>query len=340
MLKTNYSFASVLFGGINMRKKWLSISLVTLLAVLLIGIKIYQTHPEYFPEFKSAASQDKVDETSEIDWKAQEEFEQEQKDLPPEEHRFEYMEGTFPFATVDQKKFAEKYPDKFSIVKKMFYSPDYIDNAEGEFVEGNAEDGLKRKVSFYVDFVNKKNREEVTQIEEGKVVETQRNLFENGIEILEMPAKHLFTKKTIKDDRISNSMTLNNHSVTDSGIGWNRIYNNYPDWDYTENTKFGMPVYQIEGMRENIKGKTPFTMTVAQKTGALLSLKEYDKDDKDKLTFYQTVKSIKINQGVSDDVFQLDVSNDKEVTFKEYLINTLAWKKSGKKMGGVDTSHD
>lgn len=300
-----------------MRKKWLSISLVTLLALILIGIKVYQTHPEYFPEFKSTAGQNEVDETSGIDWEAQKEFEEEQKDLPSKKHRSGLVEDTFPFTTVEQKKFAEKYPEKFSIVEKMYYAMDYIDNAEGEVETVYPIRGSKTQFSFHVDLVNQKYLGQVKNYQDGKIVEVKRSLSKNGVEIRSLPEKHIYTNRNDKDGSNSLALILFSDSVT-SILGWDRIYDKYPNWEYTESTKFGMPVYQIEGTREGIEGKQRFTMTVAKNTGVLLNFKEYEKDNKDKLGYSIIVKNIKINQGISDNVFQLDVSNDKEVSFDAF----------------------
>ncbi|HEY4554142.1 MAG TPA: hypothetical protein VIG80_13205, partial [Bacillaceae bacterium] len=117
------------------------------------------------------------------------------------------------------------------------------------------------------------------------------------------------------------------------------IYNNYSNWSYKEGTQFGMPVYHIEGTipsstSNNLAG--PFTMTVAKETGALLDLKCYGNEGNPILSI--DVKDITINQGISDDIFVLDVSGDHEVS--NYEFNMRGIEDSEEKTGGVKTNND
>ena len=74
-------------------------------------------------------------------------------------------------------------------------------------------------------------------------------------------------------------------------------------------------------------------MTVAKDTGALLDLKCYGHGNK--AIFFVTGNNIKINKGIQNSVFQLDVSEDKKLPFDEFTSKTYGAQADTSKTGGV-----
>ncbi|WP_164668169.1 hypothetical protein [Virgibacillus doumboii] len=241
----------------------------------------------------------------------------------------------------EKLKPSEKYPDKFQIVKKKRNSRDYVNSALGVY-EYFPSPGSKNRVEFYVDFQRNKNRVTYMDITNRKVTETLHYLFEYNVVLRKKEEDHIFNRKTLKesyhDDMqffIESHTNKFNGQIFDSE--WDFLYQNYENWTYVEGEKFGMPVYEIEGtVTEDISPELvgPFTMTISKETGALLDLKAYGSRDKPFVSL--TVKEIKLNQGIPDDVFILDVSGYKELPNKEFNISGI--ENYQEKPGGVDTS--
>lgn len=225
----------------------------------------------------------------------------------------------------------KKHPDKYHIVKKMYFSLDYIHNAQGEFIWGDPIRGSTSHAKFYIDFDEKKSLRKVRDLKNGKVTQTTNSFVRKSVLTKELPKKHIFYKGPVKSDNTLGSMLVAGGVVTQSQW-FVRIANDYSQWHYKVGKKFGMPVYEIKGIDHLNR---PFTMTVSKDTGALLGLKSYDKKNKDKLTFFITVKNIKINEGIRNSVFHLDVSGDKEMPWEKYIsqINE-AHKFKGQKICG------
>ncbi|PLR78604.1 hypothetical protein CU633_05085 [Bacillus sp. V3-13] len=319
-----------------MIKQVLPIILVTLLALVLLGIKIYPSVVN-----KSASEKNVVVNNNErpVEVSEAEKFVKINESVRfNKTHRDPLKEEQFPFQMKTEEEFAKKYPDQFHIVEKMFYSWDYIQNAQGEFEFGYPLDGEMMHFQFHVDFDKKKNRSQYQIINDGKVIETENVLLKDGIAISQIPEKNIFTKEVITDNE-RHYLGVYNQEVTNSEW-FVLIYNNYPDWHYKEGEQFGMPVYLIEGeltkkTSEFLAG--PFSMTVSKETGALLGLKCYGQQNEPVLSL--TVKNIEINKGIPDDKFYLDVTGSKELSKKDYGLH-LAGMIAEEKPGGVDTSND
>lgn len=325
-----------------MIKKWLPIVLVTVLVLILVGIKVYTSHPEFITTFMNKGN-------SVENSKANSEAKKSQDSEDHVQHKDTSKEEQFPFNRKQDKELAKKYSDKFKIVKKMYYSWDYIHNAQGEYERGRPINGDMERDQFYVDFDKKKNRAKGEQLEDGKVIETTNVLLKGGVGIRQMPKKHIYNKqtlKTLKENHFSSVGDFETHylglfnKMITSSEWYVLLYNDYPDWDYKLGTKFGIPVYQIKGeiptnISESFAG--PFTMVISKETGVLLDLKCYG--DQNKVIFFITANDIQINKGIADDVFHLDVSGDKEVSNQKFNLSSVN-NIGGKKPGGVDTSHD
>lgn len=225
----------------------------------------------------------------------------------------------------------KKHPDQFRIVKKMYYSLDHIQNAQGEFVWGHPGHHEMEHERFYVDFVHKKSLLKSEDLKNGKVIQTLNLMFKNGMSVSELPAKRIFVKRPVKPNDTLGYLLKAGGEVTESSW-FSLISNDYSQWHYQIGTKFGMPVYEIKGI--DPLGHS-FSMTVSKDTGALLDLKRYEKNNKNKLAFYITVKNIKINQGVPNSTFRLHISGDKAVSWKVFDSNTIGGQAyKGKKICG------
>jgi len=298
-----------------MIKKLLPVVLVTLLGLTLVGIKVY-------PDIKALIASKKIEEAT-------------NKQKPNNLNgKHPVKEEKFPFRLPAEEEYAKKYPNQFKIVKKMYFSMNYIKNAEGEYEENhNDKDGISH-MQFYTDFDQRKNRANFEKIINGKIVETIQVLLKDGIVLRQRPNKHIFTRQ--REEKNDNHFIGLFNNVTNSEW-WALIYNNYPDWSYKEGKKFGMPVYKIKGnitdkVSESLQG--PFTMVVSKETGALLDLKCYGHESKEILSI--TVRKIKINQGISNDVFHLDISGSKKISNMEFNISDI--ENYEEKTGGTDTS--
>ena len=300
-----------------MVKKWISFVIVTLLLISLIGIKIY-------PQIKEKTGANKMITTA--DHKKQG---LSRSSASP--HRDPYVEETYPFDRKVDEDFAKEHPAQFRIVKKMYYSLDFIDNAEGKYSWGYG-NGENSYYEFHVDFVQKKNRGTYKVKQGNKVLQTEELLLRNGESTLQYPNKGVYFQDTIKEssEKESKSFTnkylvMYNGFVTESEW-FTLIYNNYNDWTYREDTAFDIPVYKIKGIITKEKSESlqgPFTMTVSKSTGALLDLKVYDTNNQVK--FYVTVDEIEINQGIQSDVFKLEVSDSKSIPWKKYFKKSVTY---------------
>ena len=300
-----------------MVKKVLPIVAITLLGLVLLGIKIY-------PELKGKWDEQQI---ANIQGKEQpNKKDSKMKDRP--------QKKTFPFNLKEEEEFAKKYPEQFAIVEKMYFSLDYIHNAYGEFeFQYSGDDPIKR-VEFHVDFENQQNRVKIEELQDGKVMNTENVLVKDGVILRQKIEDKIFNEKPSTDNNIS----YINDIVTNSEW-FVLIYNNYPDWQYKEGVHFNMPVYLIEGeisksTSESLAG--PFTMMISKETGALLDIKCYGQGDKPLLNV--TVENITLNQGVKEEVFNLDVSGNKELSNLDYNMSDI--ENYQEKPGGEDTSND
>lgn len=234
-----------------------------------------------------------------------------------EQHR-DQMRNDKSFRNYVNVFLGKKHPAQFRIVKKMYYSLDYIHNVQGEFVWGHPTHGDKEHEWFHVDFDNKKSRSKREDLKDGKVIQTMNVLFKNEMLVSELPAKHIFVKRSVKPTYTLMYLLKVGGLITETSR-FSLITDDYSQWHYQTGTKFGMPVYEIKGVDR--LGRH-FAMTVSKDTGVLLGLKMYEKNNKNKLTFYITVKNIKINRGIPSDVFHLDVFGDKELPWGKYISKT------------------
>ncbi|RYL87303.1 hypothetical protein [Sporolactobacillus sp. THM19-2] len=316
-------------------KKWLPVPLITILVLVLAGIKIYSTYPEavaaLIPYNKETSSNVSIEKNAKKGSEAK-----------IYKHRDIAKEKTFPFHTESEKQLAKKYPEQFNIVNKMYYSWDYIHNAQGKYSWGYP----KREMSqaeFYVDFDHHKNRVTNKQYENGKVVETTDVLFNRDIAISQRLEQKIYRKDTPKDPNYTNKeqferdhIGLYNQWVT-SSEWFSLLFNNYTNWDYQEGTQLGMPVYKMKGtipstISESLQGR--FTMVVSKDTGTLIDLKCYGQEDR--VIFFVTCEEIQINKGIDPRVFNLDVSGHKQVSGREFGERSVN-NTTGTKSGGVDT---
>jgi hypothetical protein len=288
-----------------MFKKILPIFFVTLLALILIGIKVYPTLKSKYMAEENAINKDAGSPAKENT-----------------QHIDKVKEPEFPFAMKAEEDFARKYPKQFEIVKKMYYSWDYIRNAQGVFEYGYESKGEMAHITFYLDLVKKRNKADYVKAKSGKVVEEINLLYKDGIAIRQKPNQNLFTKDTDMNKQ-NHYLSLFNDVVINSEW-FMLIYNNYPDWSFKEGNQFGMPVYQIEGEITNSTSEVlagPFTMTVSKETGALLDLKAYGNSKEAILTL--DLKEISINKGIGEGIFQLDTSGGKEVSNHDFNISGI-----------------
>jgi hypothetical protein len=288
-----------------MFKKILPIFFVTLLALILIGIKVYPTLKSKYMAEENVISKDAGSPAKENT-----------------QHIDQVKESEFPFAMKAEEDFARKYPTQFEIVKKMYFSWDYIRNAQGVFEYGDESKGEVAHITFHLDLAKMSNKADYVKTKNGKVVEEINLLYKDGIAIRQKPNQGLFTKDTDMNKQ-NHYLSLFNDVVINSEW-YTLIYNNYPDWSYKEGNQFGMPVYQIEGVIANSTSESlagPFTMTVSKETGALLDLKAYGNSKEAILTL--NLKEISINKGIEDGIFQLDTSGGQEVSNLDFNISGI-----------------
>ncbi|MCM3734262.1 hypothetical protein M3215_00020 [Bacillus cytotoxicus] len=318
-----------------MLKKAMPAVLITVLALLLVVIN-------YYPQIQEMWMNKKTEEAVETQTKPEKEngkstkkhrldrnpLEPDKMDAPPE----------------DMKEMAKKYPDKFEIVKKMYYSLDYIDNAQGKFEWGFS--GDTSRIQFSVDFVKNKNKVQKEKIQGDKVIEVENLLVNLNDEVLisQLPKKNVHNIMRKKDQPfpgvIDGNILTGNRMILQTE--WDDMLYDFTRWEYKEETQYGMPVYQIKGEikknsdirydengkpNESIKGSSdslagPFTMVVSKDTGALLDFKCYKSDNAVK--FFVTASEIQLNKGIANEekVFQLDLSNSKELPWEEYFKMT------------------
>ena len=231
--------------------------------------------------------------------------------------------------------FAKNHPDKFNIVKKMYYSWNYLNNAQGEVEFGQSKTDFMH-VQFYVDLSKKLNLGKRESIKNGKVIEKENILFKNGVLISQLLNKDIFTKRSKKDFPNDSNAYFNkehvglyNGTVTNSEW-YTEIYNNYTDWSYKIGEKFNMPTYDISGID---KLNRPFTMTLSKETGVLLDFKRYNKQHH--LIYFIKVNNMKINKGIPREIFHLNVAGEKEVSWNQYMKKSVGYVERNKQ-GGIE----
>lgn len=299
-----------------MLKKFLPVVLITVLALVLIGIKYYPSLLGHFSNRNSDNLSAKMGEIPNSEGDVQ--------------HRNKFLGKTFPFSRKEDEELAKKHPDQFQIVNKMYYSWDYIHNAQGEVEYGHPSAGDMFHVKFSVDFDKKKSWAKSEQLNDGKVIETENILLNHDEGTRQLVEKKFFSKEPIKNNPRDNADDLENYylgfgSINVTNSQWYvLLYNNYSDWHYTVGTAFGMPVYQIEGkISYNISNSLagPFTMTVSKDTGALLDLKCYGQANK--VIESVTVRNIQINKGIPNEqkIFRLNVSGNRELSVKDFNLS-------------------
>ncbi|MCM3738560.1 hypothetical protein M3215_22985 [Bacillus cytotoxicus] len=314
-----------------MLKKAIPAVLITVLALLLVVIHYYPQMQEVWISKKTQEAVETQVEPTKENGKSTKKHRLDRNPLEP---------GKMESPPEEMKEMAKKYPDKFEIVKKMYYSLDYVDNAEGKYEWGFPDDISRAK--FSVDFVKNKNKVQTEKIQGDKVIEVENILANINDEVLirQLPKKNVHNITRKKDQPvpgvIARSILTGNSLILQTE--WNVMLYDFTSWEYKEATQYDMPVYQIKGEIKKIEnvehdenGKLnaiggrsdllagPFTMVVSKDTGALLDFKCYRSDNTVK--FFVTASEIQLNKGIANEekVFQLDLSNSKELPWEEYL---------------------
>jgi len=295
-----------------MVKKWIAGILVTLLILGLITIKVY-------PVAKSNW------------WNEEEKLEAKNQDLSTKEkdtgtnrfnvsHRSPYVDETFPFRTLEEEEYAKQNPEKFHIVNSIYYAWDKVDTVNGEYKYKISELDDTHHINFYADYEKFISyTEEETQTETGLFRENRMEDRFGSIKFIrQKPDEKVYN---ILDNSDSFGMKL--IWIIGSEL-WMDIYNNYDDWEFTEGEKLGLAAYMIEGSiskehSEMLEG--PFTMVVSKETGIILDAKFYGKSKEPMVNI--EVEKIHLNEGNPEDVFHVDLTNNKEVSAEEYLGETI-----------------
>lgn len=300
-------------------KKAIPAIFITLLVLVLVVI-------HYYPQIKERWTDKKTQEVIEKQVESTLENEKDNK-----KHRLDrnpIEPGKMEVPPEEMKEMANKYPDKFEILRKMYYSLDYIDNAEGKYEQGRPGDSYQ--VQFSVDFINNKNKVQKEIIKGDKVIERENILANVKDEVLirQLPQKNVHNIMNKKNQPfptvIADSIRSGNKEILQTE--WNVLLYDLTSWSYKEEMKYNMQVYQLEGIipkgiSDYYEGS--FSMTISKDTGALLDFKSY-KNDKT-IKFFTTVSEIKLNKGIANEekVFQLDISNSKELPWEEYYKMTI-----------------
>ena len=176
-----------------MLKKWLPIVFITLLAVFLILLKF---DPGFFQRFSHKEKGIAINKPDKV---------VQQNGGYKTKHRDPYREPTFPFGRKVNEDFAKKYPDQFSIVNKMYYSWDYIHNAQGNYAWGHPLQGDPIKGHFYVDLDKNMNLVNL-KISQNDKVQNEKVLYKNKLE-----SSSFLLKKYIQNyHRLFNLLILKN----------------------------------------------------------------------------------------------------------------------------------
>lgn len=286
-------------------KKLIVGTLITILVFVLVAIKVY-------PVAKSKW------------WNEEEILESKNQELSKKEketeihkfnvsHRSPYVDETFPFRTLEEEEYAKKNPEKFNIVHNIYYSWDKVDTANGEFTYKLSKLDNLHQIKFYVDFIRFTSyTEEKTQDKTGMVREI---ILENSKKLVrQKPEEGIYN--VLKKN---NSFAITVKWLIGSEL-WMYIYNNYDDWQFEEGEHLGVPVYIIEGSlskktSESLEG--PFTLIVTKDTGVILEANFYGKED---AGLSIKVNKIQLNEGNPEDAFNLNLTNNKEVTTDEYFV--------------------
>jgi hypothetical protein len=316
-------------------KKYLPAIFLTILAIILIGIKFYPYISSYIYSLKEndhvASEASETNEANDEVSNNNQPADNGDSSVSETKHRSTDKEEEFPFVFEYQRKNAENHPDQFAIVEKMYYGLDYINNAQGIYKWGHDRlENTYQQTEFTTDFETMQNINKDQIFVDGELKDTTYFLFSDGQLTYQSLAQNSYYQETVKenprglnvDTLISDALFLGIRNLAESEW-YVLIYDNYDDWDYTVSTKFGIPAFQINGVidseiSESLAG--PFEMTVAKDTRTLLDLKCFGDNQKENPIFFIEVESISINEGIQDreNVFTLDLSNSKKVSQEEY----------------------
>lgn len=198
-----------------------------------------------------------------------------------------------------EKKFVKKYPKKYEIVRRMYFSLSYIENAQGEFEWGYPLREEVKRTSFWVDYKKMMDHTITKEMRNGVAVPKDNRVQKDGEIFQLMRDGHGVIGRAVNDsNKFYEKMYMGErHSLITNSEWVSALASNYGNWTYQKGKKFGLTVYKIKGVD---RADRRFTMTVAKDTGALLDLKIYNKNQ---LEYYITVLTIQINKGVSDSQF-------------------------------------
>lgn len=308
------------------KKKFLPVIIITVMALVLIGIKLYPSLKNKWDEEK-LVQDDK--ETASITNK---ETSIKGNDL----HRNPYKEETFPFVLKEQEELAKKYPDHFQIVEKIYYSWDNVESIYGKFRFKMSEVDNIQIVEFYADYNRNWSYTHTKESQNGKVVADEIRLYKEGVSTAQKPKEKVYTVWEDKEEGDSVQDAIKR--ILDSE-DWMFIYDNYSNWKIKEGEKFNLPAYFVEG---NIPKSTselfngPFSMVIAKDTGVILDTKIYGKGKEAERN--TTVEEIHINEGVPEGAFNIDLNGYQEVSVEDYFKDIVD--SFEKKSGGIDGTKD
>ncbi|MGE8204976.1 hypothetical protein ACQKP0_10460 [Heyndrickxia sp. NPDC080065] len=225
----------------------------------------------------------------------------------------------------DETKNNAEYPEKEKILLRMLDSIDYIKTLEGEYQVFSRDVNEVWTTKYAVDV--KGRRSVVFSVEDNKTIlrlekeKKKIEFYENDHTYQEFPpvpmsknedyAKLSPTERLYGKDRTDDTFAKAANVIhTENSIYLIR----YEDWNFKEVTYLGLPSYKITGVidksvSESLAGK--FDMIVEKSAGLLLSFNVYDENNKVK--HYFKTKSIKIDKGVNEKVFEKDLSKYKKI---------------------------
>lgn len=204
------------------------------------------------------------------------------------------------------RSLAERYPDKFAIVQKMFRSYPNIHSAYGVFEYRYNDLDEPSTESFYLD-INKGLYKSTLKYWDKDGYTLSKSLWKDGV----------FTiKRTNAEDYVKPLDNQEFKGMGLPGVIFNNewyvlLLDNYENWSYKETRKFNRAVYEIEGNYpfdseyDTVGG--PFSVTIDKETGTVFNLAYYDHRDLDRpARVMVNVKNISINEGVPENLFSID----------------------------------
>ena len=304
-----------------MTKKFFPAIVITVMVLVMIGIKLY-------PSVKIKRDEEKL---LMVDKETTSKADKETLIKGNVFHRNPYKQETFPFVLKEQEELAKKYPDHFQIVEKIYYSWDNVHSIYGKFRFKMSEIDNIQDVEFYADYNRNWSYTRTKEIQNGKVIADEMRLFQNGVYTAQKPKEKVYA--VWEDEEEKDSIQDAIKRIVDSE-DWMFISDNYSSWKIEEGISFNLPAYFVEG---NIpKGTSelfngPFSMVIAKDTGVVFANKFYGKGKEAERS--TTLEEIHINEGVPEGAFNIDLKGYQEVSVEDYFKDIVD--SFEKKSGGV-----